>query len=176
MGSNFFKNSSKRWRVRKSRGTRHQRRIIFAVSLISPQEMESSSQDSQTTTKWTCPACHSDYSSNSNKRRHLQHCSFLKERMEEGMPADEIERLIEGFFDELTTKTERCTCEAGYTFCHNIISDINWDAELFVVTVHTSQGPRKFARYFSYYFFSLCSRVGDGNGVCHLLQIEIPEG
>jgi hypothetical protein len=96
--------------------------------------MESSSQDSQTTTKWTCPACHSDYSSNSNKRRHLQHCSFLKERMEEGMPADEIERLIEGFLDEITTKTERCTCEAGYTFCHNIISDINWDAELFVVT------------------------------------------
>ena len=73
--------------------------------------------------------------------------------MEEGMPADEIERLIEGFFDEITTKTERCTCEAGYTFCHNIISDINWDAELFVVTVHTSQGLRKFARYFSYYFF-----------------------
>jgi hypothetical protein len=47
--------------------------------------------------------------------------------MEEGMPADEIERLIEGFLDEITTKTERCTCEAGYTFCHNIISDINWD-------------------------------------------------
>ena len=101
--------------------------------------MEISSEADFQSDGWTCPACHNDYSQNTRKLRHLRHCSVIRRKLEEDeeqTSPEEIERLIQHYRAQLThRKKTRCTCQFGYHFCEEIVGDINWDAEMFLVLV-----------------------------------------
>lgn len=112
--------------------------------------MEISSEADFQSDGWTCPACHNDYSQNTRKLRHLRHCSVIRSKLEEDeeqTSPEEIERLIQHYRAQLThRKKTRCTCQFGYHFCEEIVGDINWDAEMFLVLVPQGRRVLKYVR------------------------------
>ena len=124
--------------------------VATKISLILDKKMKFSPEADFQSDGWTCPACHNDYSQNTRKLRHLRHCSVIRSKLEEDeeqTSPEEIERLIQHYRAQLTDrKKTRCTCQFGYHFCEEIVGDINWDAEMFLVLVPQGHRVLKYVR------------------------------